>query len=244
MDNKMNSIRRALFSAALTLGFAIAAVPAHAQDVEKIRRTLTERLPQLGKIDEITKTPMPGVFEVRVGTDLFYSDANGNYLIQGSMIDTKQRLNLTEERQEKLLAIPFNELPLKDAFTMVRGDGKRKIAVFEDPNCPYCKQFERDLQKIENVTIYMFLYPILGPNSTESSQNLWCAKDRQGAWLDWMLRNKAAPKTSCDVAALNRNVEFGRKHKITGTPTMILADGTRVPGAVPAAEIEKLLAKQ
>ena len=244
MENKMNSIRRALVLLVLALGFAMPAVTAHAQDVEKIRRTLTERLPQLGKIDEITKTPMPGVFEVRVGTDLFYSDVNGNFLIQGSMIDTKQRVNLTEERQEKLLAIPFNELPLKDAFTMVRGDGKRKIAVFEDPNCPYCKQFERDLQKVDNVTIHMFLYPILGPDSTDKSQNLWCAKDKTGAWLDWMLRNKAAPKGNCDVAAVNRNVEFGRKHKSTGTPTMIFVDGTRVPGAVPAAEIEKLLAKQ
>jgi thiol:disulfide interchange protein DsbC len=244
MENKMNSIRRALVSLGLLVGVALLALPAQAQDVERIRRTLTERLPQLGKIDEITKTPMPGVFEVRVGTDLFYSDSQGNFLIQGNMIDTKQRVNLTEERQEKLLAIPFNELPLKDAFTMVRGDGKRKIAVFEDPNCPYCKQFERDLQKIENVTIYMFLYPILGPDSTEKSQNLWCAKDRQGAWLDWMLRNKAAAKGSCDIAAVTRNVDFGRKHKITGTPTMILTDGTRVPGAVPAAEIEKMLAKQ
>ena len=244
MENKMNPIRRALALLVLALGFAMTAVTAHAQDFEKIRRTLTERLPQLGKIDEITKTPMPGVFEVRVGTDLFYSDVNGNFLIQGSMIDTKQRTNLTEERQEKLLAIPFNELPLKDAFTMVRGDGKRKIAVFEDPNCPYCKQFERDLQKIDNVTIHMFLYPILGPDSTDKSQNLWCARDKTAAWLDWMLRNKAAAKGNCDIAAVNRNVEFGRKHKITGTPTMIMADGTRVPGAVPAAEIEKLLAKQ
>lgn len=230
-------------SAMLALGLVAMAAAACAQDVDKIRKNLGERLPLLGKIDEISKTPMPGLFEVRVGTDIFYTDANGNYLLNGHLIDARQQKNLTEERQEKLLAIPFDQLPLKDAFTMVRGDGKRKLAVFEDPNCPYCKHFERDLQKIDNVTVYMFLYPILGQDSTDKSRNLWCAKDKSGAWLDWMLRNKTPANANCDVAAVNRNVEFGRKYKITGTPTLILADGTRVPGALPTAEIEKLLAK-
>lgn len=230
-------------SALVALGLAVVVAAACAQDVDRIRKNLSERLPLLGKIDEINKTPMPGLFEVRVGTDLFYTDPNGNFLLNGHLIDAKQQKNLTEERQEKLLAISFDQLPLKDAFTVVRGDGKRKLAVFQDPNCPYCKTFERDLQKIDNVTIYMFLYPILGADSVEKSRNLWCAKDKPGAWLDWMLRNKAAPNASCDVAAVNRNVDFGRKHKISGTPTLIMADGSRVAGAVPTAEIEKLLAK-
>ena len=134
---------------------------------------------------------MPGLFEVRVGTDLFYTDAEGNFLIQGHLIDTKLQRNLTEERIDKLLAIDFDALPLKDAFTIVRGNGKRKMAVFEDPNCGYCKRFERDLQKVDNVTIYMFLYPILGPDSTDKSRNIWCAKDKAKAWLDWMVRDQA-----------------------------------------------------
>lgn len=225
--------------AALALALA---VTAGAQDFDKIRKNLTQRLPQLGQIDEVSKTPMPGVFEVRVGTDLFYTDAEGNYIIQGELVDARQHRNLSEERQEKLLLIPFDQLPLKDAFTIVRGNGKRRIAIFEDPNCPYCKRFEQDLQKINNVTVYMFLYPILGPDSVDKSHNLWCTKDRGGAWLDWMLRAKAAPEAKCDIAAVDRNVEFGRKYKITGTPTMILPDGRRVPGAIAAQDVEKLLA--
>jgi len=120
---------------------------AFAQDTV-IRKNLAERIPQLQKIDEISKTPIAGIFEIRVnGTDIYYTDAQGNYLIQGNLIDTKQRRNITEERIDKLTAINFDALPLKDAFTMVRGDGKRKLAVFEDPNCGYCKRFEKDLQK-------------------------------------------------------------------------------------------------
>jgi thiol:disulfide interchange protein DsbC len=238
METKMKSIRNCAAIAVLALG----ALAAAAQDVNAIRKNLSERLPLLGKIDEITKTPMSGLYEVRVGSDLFYTDDKGDFLIQGNLIDAKGQKNLTEERQEKLLMIPFDQLPLKDAFTIVRGNGKRKVAIFEDPNCPYCKHFERDLQKVNDVTVYMFLYPILGPDSADKSRNLWCAKDRGGAWLDWMLRAKAAPNATCDVSAVTRNVEFGRKHKISGTPTMIMADGARVAGAMPSADVEKLLA--
>jgi thiol:disulfide interchange protein DsbC len=240
MESKMTSIRNAALAAFL----AALAFTAAAQDPAQLKKTLTERLPLLGKIDEVTKTPMPGLYEVRVGTDLFYTDDKGDFLIQGSLIDTKGQRNLTEERQDKLLAIAFDQLPLKDAFTLVRGNGKRKIAIFEDPNCPYCKHFERDLQKINDVTVYLFLYPILGPDSTDKSRNLWCAKDRAGAWNDWMLNGKPAPKAMCDTTAVDRNVAFGKQHKITGTPTLFLVDGTRVPGAMPAAEVEKMLASK
>jgi thiol:disulfide interchange protein DsbC len=240
MESKMKSIRNAALAAFL----AVLAFAAAAQDPAHLKKTLTERLPLLGKIDEVTKTPMPGLYEVRVGTDLFYTDEKGDFLIQGSLIDTRGQRNLTEERQDKLLAISFDQLPLKDAFKLVRGNGKRKLAIFEDPNCPYCKHFERDLQKINDVTVYLFLYPILGPDSTDKSRNLWCAKDRAGAWNDWMLNGKAAPKAMCDTAAVDRNVAFGKEHKITGTPTLFLADGTRVPGAMPAAEVEKMLASK
>ncbi|MBA3773400.1 MAG: DsbC family protein [Ramlibacter sp.] len=214
---------------------------AQAQDAA-IRKTLAERLPQLGKIDEISKTPMSGLFEIRVGNDVFYTDADGHFLIQGHLIDTKAQRNLTEERLEKLMAIDFSVLPVKDAFTIVRGNGKRKIAVFEDPNCGYCKRFERDLQKVDNVTIYMFLYPILGRDSAEKSRDIWCAKDKARAWQDYMVRDQSAPSGSCDTTALGRNLEFGKKHKITGTPTLFFADGTRVPGAIGAPQVEKLLA--
>ena len=208
-----------------------------------IRKNLGERIPNLPKIDEITKSPMPGLYEVRIGgTDIVYTDAEGNFLIQGNLIDTKQRRNLTEERIDKLTAIDFNGLPWKDAFTIVRGDGKRKLAVFEDPNCGYCKRFEADLQKVNNVTIHMFLLPILGKDSMEKSKNIWCAKDRAKAWTDWMLRDIMPPAATCDTSALTRNVELSKKFKITGTPTLVFADGSRVPGAISAAQLEKLLA--
>jgi thiol:disulfide interchange protein DsbC len=237
-EEQMKSMTRALGTVALAMGLMAAA---HAQEAT-IRKNLAERLPQMPAIDEVTKMPMPGLFEVRTGMDIFYTDADGSFLMQGQLIDTKQKRNLTEERKDKLLAIDFKALPLKDAFTIVRGNGKRKLAVFEDPNCPYCKHFERDLQKVDNVTVHLFLYPILGADSTEKSHSLWCAKDKAKAWLDWMVRGLAIAPASCDTSAVVRNVEFGRKYQINGTPTMIFADGSRVPGAVGTQEIEKYLA--
>lgn len=231
-----------LLTAVVMAAASLASLSVWADDAS-IRKNLAERFPNFPPIDEISKTPINGLFEVRLnGTDIVYTDADGNYLIQGSIIDTKGRTNLTEVRTTKLSAIDFAALPLKDAFTIVRGNGKRKIAVFEDPNCGYCKRFERDMQKVDNATVYMFLYPILGPDSTVKSNHLWCAKDKAKAWQDWMVRDVAITTATCDTAAVARNVEFGKKHKITGTPTMFFADGTRVPGAIDAQQIEKLLA--
>ena len=208
-----------------------------------IRKNLGERLPQMGRVDEVTKTAMPGVFEVRVGTDLYYTDAEGNYLIHGEMIDVKGRRNLTEERVNKLTAVDFEKLPFDDSFKIVRGTGARQIALFEDPNCGYCKHFERDLQKVDNVTIHVFLYPILGPDSAEKSKTIWCGKDKGRIWQDWMVRDKPLqPTPACDTAVLARNVELGKRHQITGTPTLVFTDGRRIPGAITSADVEKLLA--
>ena len=211
-----------------------------------IRKNLGERIVQLKNIDEVSKSPIPGLYEVRVnGTDIFYTDAEGNFLIQGSLIDTRLKRNLTEERVEKLSMIDFDSLPIKDAFTIVRGNGSRKLAVFEDPNCGYCKRFERDLQKVDNVTIHTFLYPILGADSGEKARNIWCSKEPGKVWQDWMVRDKPSPaaaNAACDVGALARNVALGRKHKISGTPTLLFVDGSRVPGAISSAQVEKQLA--
>lgn len=220
--------------AALSLGAA-------AQEAT-IRKNLAERLPNLPKIDEVSKTPMPGLYELRVNqSEIFYTDAEGNFLIQGALIDTQAKVNLTEQRTDKLSAISFADLPLKDAFTIVRGNGKRKMAVFEDPNCGYCKRFERDLEKIDNVTVHVLLYPILSPDSADKSRNIWCAKNKGKTFTDWMVRDITPPPASCDTALLARNVEFGKKYRITGTPTIFFADGTRVPGAIGADRIEKFL---
>lgn len=256
MKMKANAIRAGLAAALLAVGLvagaaekdlaptvanAARAVPPAVESA--LRKNLPERMPNLPRIDEVSRTPMPGLYEVRIGTDLFYSDAEGNFIINGEMMDTRGRRNLTQDRMDKLLAVDFSQLPVKDAFTIVRGNGKRKLAVFEDPNCPYCKHFERDLQKVDNVTVYMFLYPILGADSVEKSKAIWCAKDKGRTWEDWMVRGEP-PKGdgSCDVTALARNTEFGKTHKITGTPTLVFADGSRVPGAIGAAAVEKMLA--
>ena len=223
-----------------SLLIGLCAASASAQEAT-IRKHLAERLPTLPKIDEISKTPMNGLFEVRIGTDVVYTDAEGNFLIQGTLIDTRQKRNLTEERMEKLLAVPYDQLPLKHAFTQVRGNGKRKLVVFADPNCGYCKRFEKDLQKLDNVTIHHLLYPILGEDSVAKSRNIWCARDKAKTWNDWMVGGTVPPAGKCDTAAIDTVVEFGRKHRITGTPTLFFADGSRVPGAVPIAQVEKLL---
>ena len=222
--------------AVLTLGQAFAASPE-----DTIRQTLNERIPQLTKIDEVRTTPMQGLYEVRVGTDVFYTDAQGNYLIQGELIDTQARRNLTEDRIKALTAVKFSDLPLNDAIKVVQGKGERQIAVFADPNCGYCKRFERDMQSVDNVTMHVFLIPILSPDSVEKSRNIWCAKDSAKSFEDWMVNDITPAAAKCDAAPIARNVAFGKKAKITGTPTVFFADGTRVPGAIPADRIEQLL---
>ena len=202
-------------------------------------------MPQIQPIDEVRRTPMPGLFEVRVdGTDIYYTDASGHFLLQGQLIDTRNQRNLTEERLQKIMAIDFKSLPFKDAISWVKGNGERKIAVFEDPNCGYCKRFERDIAKLDNVTVFVFLYPILGKDSVEKSKSIWCAKDPAKSWQDWMVRDQMPAAANCDTGSLKRNMEYGQKMKITGTPTTLLPDGTRIPGAIELSQLEKLLAKQ
>jgi thiol:disulfide interchange protein DsbC len=225
----------------MALGLALLSLGVTAQEAT-IRKNLAQRLPNLPKIDEVRPTPMPGLFEVRINhSELFYTDAQGNFLIDGTLIDTRNRTNLTEERQNKLTAINFKDLPLKDAFTLVRGNGKRTIAVFEDPNCGYCKRFERDLLKVNNITVHVFLYPILSAYSTEKSKHIWCAKDKGDAYLDWMTKDITPTRASCDASAIDRNVELGRRLRISGTPTIFFTDGSRVPGAIGADRLDKML---
>jgi thiol:disulfide interchange protein DsbC len=245
--NPLSKLTAFGLAASLAVGALLAGVSFSAQASEaNIRKLLAERVPGFPKPDEVRPAPMPGLWEVRYNdTEILYTDGELNYVIQGSLIDGKTRRNLTEERVAKLSAIDPAKLPAKDGFTIVRGNGKRKLVVFEDPNCGYCKRFERDLQSVDNVTITMFLYPILGPQSTELSKNLWCAKDRVKAWNDWMVKDvpPAPADAKCDTTALERNVAMGRKFKITGTPTLVFADGNRVPGAIKAEQVEKFLSE-
>ena len=221
------------------------AIPASFAQEATLRKNFAELLPYVKSVDEVNKTAVQGLYEVRInGTDIVYSNAEGTFLFEGRLLDLKAKRNLTDERVTKLVAIKTKELSHKDAFTIVRGNGQRKLVVFEDPNCGYCKRFEKDLQGIDNITVYLYLYPILGPDSTAKSKAIWCAKDPAQAWQDWMIRNIPLPAASedCDSTALTRNTELGRKHKVTGTPTLLFADDQRVPGAIDAKRIEKILA--
>ncbi len=233
-----------LAAAATLMGGMVVSAAALA-DEATIRKNIAERLPNFPKIDEVSKSPIPGVWELRVGMDLVYTDDRGDHIIQGTLFDTKARSNLTEKRIEKLTAVAFDALPLKDAMVAKQGDGSRKVAIFADPNCGYCKRFERDLLAAKDVTIYTFLYPVLGEDSTDKSRAIWCTKDAQATWRAWMIDGKAPPKTmgNCDTSTVDRNVAFGQKYRITGTPAIIFEDGRRVPGAIPAAQFEKNLAE-
>jgi thiol:disulfide interchange protein DsbC len=234
----MKNTLRALAAVLLAAGLA----PAALADEASIRKNIAERLPDFPKIDEITKTAIPGIWELRVGTDIVYSDENGTYLIQGELVDTKTRVNLTEQRVAKLTAIEWKNLPLKDAIVWKQGTGERKLVVFADPNCGYCKKFERDLQEVKNVTVYTFLYPILGGDSPEKSKKIWCAKDNTRAWRDWMIKGVPVQDSpDCDASALQRNFVFGKKHRINGTPGLVFEDGTQRAGALNAEAIEKML---
>jgi thiol:disulfide interchange protein DsbC len=215
--------------------------PAQAQEAT-IRKNIAARLPDFPKIDEVSKTPIPGLYELRIGTEVLYSDEQGNYVMEGNIIDTRSRVNLTQARVNKLSAIDFDSLPLKDAMVWKQGNGSRKVAVFADPNCGYCKKFERDLQQVKDVTVYTFLIPILGGDSPEKVTNIWCAKDNTRVWREWMIEGKTPPRSmgTCETPTA-RNLALSRKHKINSTPSVIFEDGTRVPGAVGAEEFEKQL---
>ncbi len=232
------------FRGVVALLLALAATGALAQEAQ-IRKALAERLPQL-KIDEVSRSPIAGLYEVRfAGSEILYSDANGDYLfVNGSLLDTKTRTDLTEQRQAQLSAIDFAKLPAGDAITLRQGNGQRRVAVFADPNCGFCKRFERDLATLKDVTILTYVIPILGPDSQTKSRDIWCAKDRAKAWRDWMIDGVAPPKAAagCDAQALERNLEFARAHRVNSTPVSVFPDGTRLVGALPLASVERALA--
>ena len=201
--------------------------------------------PRLGgaKIESIKETPYGGMYELRVGSDILYTDKKGEYLFIGQVYEAKTTRNLTRERIDELNKIKFSDLPLNMALKQVKGDGKRVIAVFEDPNCGYCKRLRQTtLKDLDNVTIYTFMYNILSPDSFEKSKNIWCAPNRIQAWDDWMINGKvpAAAPANCETPN-DKVVELGHKLNIQGTPAIFFTDGTRIPGAVDLKTLEAKL---
>jgi thiol:disulfide interchange protein DsbC len=224
------------------VSLAPAAEPAVKLSTESIiKRSLESRLGG-AKVDAVTKTPYLGMYEVRLGTEILYTDEKMNYIFSGNVIDARTMQNLTEQRLRDISAIKWDDLPLNGAFKTVRGNGKRVLAVFSDPNCPYCKRFEKDLAKVDDITIYTFLYPILSQDSHDKAKSIWCSADKSKAWSDLMLSGTLPMAAGCDTP-IEKNLELGHKYRISGTPTLVFASGERVPGAIPAEQLEKLLAK-
>ncbi len=212
-------------------------------DEAEIKKAMEAKLG--AKVESVTKSGYLGLYEIYADGNILYTDEKMTaFIAGGQLIEGKTMKNVTEERMRKLTAIKFSELPLDRAIKQVRGDGKRVLATFEDPNCGYCKRLAKDLQKLDNVTIYTFLYPILSEDSIRKSKQIWCAADRSRAWNDWMVDGRApAGKDDCDTSAIVKNQEFGRRLNISGTPTIFFADGERVPGAVPLPKIEQKLSQ-
>lgn len=224
------------------LALACASTVAGASEA-MVKAALLKKYPDV-PIESVTKTPLAGIYEVYSNGQMIYTDEKAAFLfVNANLIDTEKKTNLTEERMSKVTAIKFDQLPLNLAVKKVKGKGTRKLAYFGDPNCGYCKKFEQDLNKINDVTIYVFLYPVLGPDSLEKTKSIWCSKDKIKAWDDQLVNGIAptAPGT-CDTTAIEKTIAFGKQKNISGTPTMFFIDGQRVPGAIPAEMIEQRLA--
>jgi thiol:disulfide interchange protein DsbC len=237
-------LKRLVILALLTpiLALAQAAEPAGKLSAESIiKRTLETKMGGI-KVEAVTKTPYLGLYEVRLDGEILYTDEKMNYIFSGNIIDAKTMQNITEKRLRDLTAIKWENLPLDAAVKTVRGNGKRTLAIFSDPNCPYCKRFEKDLAKVDDITIYTFLYPILSQDSHEKSKAVWCSADKAKAWSELMLNGTVPTAARCDTP-IDKNLELGRKYRVTGTPTLVFASGERVPGAITAEQIEKMFAQ-
>ena len=211
----------------------------HADEVA-VRKAVQDWIGPDARVESIAKAGFLDLYEVRVDGELFYTDGQGRYVILGNIVDIKSQRNLTQERKAALSRIDFADLPLVLAAKQVKGRGRRVLATFEDPNCAYCRKLAQELEKLDDITVYTFLLPILSEDSADKARAIWCAKDRGRAWRDWILNGKQPGKAAC-AAPIDQLQAIGRKYNITGTPTLFLADGNRIGGYVPAAQLELAL---
>jgi thiol:disulfide interchange protein DsbC len=225
-----------------TLALAQTVDPAGKLATEAVIKRAVESRLSGAKVDAVTKTPYLGLYEVRMDNEIVYTDEKVSYIFTGNIIDAKNMQNLTEKRMRELSAIKWENLPLETAVKTVRGNGKRTLAVFSDPNCPYCKRFEKDLAKVDDITIYTFLYPILSQDSIDKAKAVWCSADKSKAWSELLLNGTAPAAARCDTP-IDKTLQLGRKYHVNGTPTLVFANGERVPGAIPSDRLEKLLAE-
>ena len=224
----------------LMSGLMMATAGAESPTEANIKKLIEPRLGENAKVDSVRETPYSGLYEIRSGGDIVYTDKNAQYLIVGHVFNAKTSQDLTKERIDEINKVKFSDLPLELAMKTVKGDGKRVIAVFEDPNCGYCKRFRQGAMKdLNNVTVYTFMYNILSEDSISKSKNIWCSADRNKAWDDWMVNGKAAAAAPAACTAPHEQVlALGQKLRVTGTPSIFFTDGSRIPGAVDLKTIE------
>jgi len=222
----------------LLLLAALSSTCAYASEAQ-VKTTLERDYPQIGKIQQVNKAPVAGLYEVVTQGELLYTDEKAQYIINGNIFELKSGRNLTDERSRKLFAIDFNALPFDLAIKRVKGNGQRKMAYFSDPNCGFCKKLESELKNIDNVTLYLFLYPVF-EGSDVKVRNVACSKNPAKAWDDLMLNNVQLPAGTCNTST-DKIMELGKKFNVSGTPTLIFADGMLVPGYLPGPELEKAL---
>jgi thiol:disulfide interchange protein DsbC len=225
------------------LSGACLAGPAQADVSATLQKTLEARYPDV-KVIDVQPAPVAGLFEVFTGDTIVYADASGDHLFVGSLMDTKTQRDLTLERVDARNTIDFGALPFASAIKTVKGDGRRRLAVFSDPDCPYCKRLEKELATLTDTTIYTFLFPIseLHPDAVPKSRAIWCAPDPDQAWIQWMNEGKPPPlKTGCKEDPIDELQALGHKLRVGSTPTLYFADGRRVVGSKPAAELDALL---
>ncbi|WP_129779352.1 DsbC family protein [Peristeroidobacter soli] len=235
-----------IFPIALTvLGAMYSAVLPAADDVATtLRKTLAERFPDI-KVERVGPSVLPGLYEIVTPSEIVYSDARGDHLVLGQIMDVKTRENLTQTRWNELNKVDFNALPFEQAIKLVKGQGRRKFAIFEDPFCPFCQELERTLESLDDVTVYIFLYPLEGlhPGASDAARDIWCASDRAAAWSNWMLNKKAPPEAAnCKDTPVANLVALGEKLRINSTPTLFFPDGSRVPGAIALDKLETKIA--
>jgi len=230
----------------LLAGLLALASAAAWSDEAAIRKTWSHQHPNGPAIDEITKTPIAGLYELRVGKDIVYSDEQGVYQIypshervEGHLVDANNKVDLTEGRLARILAQDLPKLPYGDALVFKQGNGTRRMIVFEDPNCHFCKDAERNFAALKDVTIYTFLIPILGEDSLVKSRAIWCSKNNAQVWRTWMLQGvmPQRPMGACDVKALERNLELADRYHLNYTPAIIFDDGSKFAGS---ADLERL----
>lgn len=239
----MRNTKIALLSLSVLMASCVGAETPPSTDA--IKKLIEPRLGVNVKVDSVTETPYGGLYEVRLGNDILYTDKTATYLINGHIFNLTTGADLTRDRIDDINKIKFSDLPLDKAIKTVKGDGSRVIAVFEDPNCGYCKRLRQTtLKETDNVTIYTFMYNILSDDSFVKSKNIWCAPDRSKAWDDWMVGGKAAPVAVASCATPNDEVlALGRKLGVAGTPAIFFADGSRIPGAIDHKALEEKLSK-